>query len=77
MLKRAVAVVGYLAAADLPPRGHFERFESLHSCGNFVMRVELIFKFDPFLANRIDTSRSFTLLMYFIYIREIPRLNEP
>lgn len=53
VLKRVVAVVKCLAAAGLPLRGHFERFGSFHNCGNFIMCIELISEFDPFLANHI------------------------
>lgn len=54
VLKRVVAVVRSLAAAGLPLRGHFERFGTTHNCGNFIMCIELIAEFDPFLASHIS-----------------------
>lgn len=54
VLKRVVAVVRSLAAAGLPLRGHYEKFGSTHNCGNFIMCIELISEFDPFLAAHIS-----------------------
>ena len=54
VLKRVVAVVRSLAAAGLPLRGHYEKFGSTHNCGNFIMCIELIAEFDPFLATHVS-----------------------
>lgn len=53
VLKRVVAVVKSLAAAGLPLRGHDETFGSLSNSGNFILCLELIAEFDPFIAEHI------------------------
>lgn len=53
VLKRVVAVVKALAARGLPFRGHDELFGSLHN-GNYMMALELIAEFDPFLGIHIS-----------------------
>lgn len=52
ILKRVVACVKALASRGLPFRGHNERFGSIHN-GNYLMSLELIAEFDPFLAKHI------------------------
>lgn len=52
VLRRVVATVRSLAIRGLPMRGDMERFGTLHS-GNFVMSLELLAEFDPFLAQHI------------------------
>lgn len=54
VLKRVVAVVKALASRGLPFRGNDERFGSLDN-GNFMMLLEFISKFDPFLSNHIKS----------------------
>ncbi|XP_018362132.1 PREDICTED: uncharacterized protein LOC108760585, partial [Trachymyrmex cornetzi] len=53
VLKRVVAVIKGLASRGLPFRGHDEKFGSLHN-GNYLMVLELIAEFDPFLADHIS-----------------------
>lgn len=52
VLKRVVAVIKVLSSRGLPFRGDDERFGSLHN-GNYMMVLELISEFDPFLAEHI------------------------
>lgn len=52
VLKRVVACVKALASRGLSFRGHDEKFGSFHN-GNFLMSLELIAEFDPFLAKHI------------------------
>ena len=54
ILKRVVAVIKRLSSRGLPFRGDDERFGSLHN-GNYMMVLELISEFDPFLAKHIET----------------------
>ena len=53
VLKRVVAVIKKLSSRGLALRGHDENFGSLHN-GNFMMSLELIAEFDPFLADHIS-----------------------
>lgn len=53
VLTRVVAVVKSLSSRGLAMRGHDDKFGSTHS-GNFVMSLELIAEFDPFLKNHIS-----------------------
>lgn len=52
VLKRVVAVVKALSMRGLPFRGASDKFGSCHS-GLFIMSMELIAEFDPFLADHI------------------------
>jgi hypothetical protein len=52
VLKRVVATVKSLASRGLPFRGHDEKLGSLHN-GNYLMTLELIAEFDPFLSKHI------------------------
>ncbi|XP_039306752.1 zinc finger MYM-type protein 1-like [Solenopsis invicta] len=52
VLERVVAVVRSLSSRALPLRGHEEKFGSPKN-GNFLMALELISQFDPFLAEHI------------------------
>jgi len=49
VLRRVVSVVKKLSSRGLPFRGDEEEFGSLRN-GNFMMCMELIAEFDPFLA---------------------------
>jgi hypothetical protein len=53
VLSRVFAVVKKLTSRGRPLRGHDEKFGSLHN-GEFMMSLELIAEFDPFLANHIE-----------------------
>jgi hypothetical protein len=53
VLKRVVAVVKSLASRGLAFRGQDDKFGSVHN-GNFLMGLELIAEFDPFLADHIS-----------------------
>jgi hypothetical protein len=53
ILKRVVAVIKALASRGLPFRGHDDVFGSPHN-GNYMMGLELIAEFDPFLASHIS-----------------------
>ena len=53
VLERVVAVIITLAERGLPFRGDEEVFGSPHN-GNYLGLLELIAKFDPFLANHIE-----------------------
>lgn len=53
VLTRVVAVVKSLSSRGLAMRGHDDKFGSTYS-GNFVMSLELIAEFDPFLKNHIS-----------------------
>jgi len=52
VLTTVAAVVKSLSYRELPLRGHEDKFGSTHS-GNFIMSLELIAEFDPFLSNNI------------------------
>ncbi|KMQ83897.1 zinc finger mym-type protein 1, partial [Lasius niger] len=52
VLKRVIVAVKALASRDLPFRGSSERFGSLKN-GNFMMILETIAEFDPFLSTHI------------------------
>ncbi|KAL4127199.1 hypothetical protein QTP88_011396 [Uroleucon formosanum] len=54
VLKRVLAVIKKLSSRGLAFRGHDERFGSSHN-GNYMMCLELLADFDPFLANHITT----------------------
>lgn len=54
VLKRVLAVIKKLSSRGLAFRGHDERFGSTHN-GNYMMCLELLAEFDPFLANHIAT----------------------
>lgn len=51
--ERLIAVISTLAERGLAFRGDIERFGALHN-GNYLGLLELIAKFDPFLANHIE-----------------------
>lgn len=53
IMKRVVACVKALSSRGLPFRGHDEKFGSFHN-GNYLMSLELIAEFDPFLAKHIS-----------------------
>ena len=53
VLRRVVSCVKSLASRGLSFRGHDEKFGSTHN-GNFMMLLELLAEFDPFLANHIN-----------------------
>lgn len=52
VLRRVIAVVKSLSSRELPFRGRNHHFGSSQN-GNFMMSLELISEFDPFLANHI------------------------
>lgn len=52
VLRRVIAVVKSLSSRGLPFRGRNDHFGSSQN-GNFIMSLELISEFDPFLANHI------------------------
>ncbi len=52
VLRRVVAVVKSLTSRGLALRGHDEHFGSVHN-GNFMMLLEVISQFDPFLGEHI------------------------
>lgn len=54
VLQRVVAVIKSLSTRGLAFRGDDERFGSLRN-GNFMMCLELVAQFDPFLAKHIET----------------------
>lgn len=54
VLRRVVAVIKKLSSLRLAFKGHDERFRSVHN-GNFMMSLELIAEFDPFLAEHTAT----------------------
>ncbi|KYN00128.1 Zinc finger MYM-type protein 1 [Cyphomyrmex costatus] len=54
VLKRVVVVIKNLSSRGLPFRGSDERFGSLHN-GNYMMLLEIIAEFDPFLAEHIKS----------------------
>nr|XP_012566309.2 zinc finger MYM-type protein 1-like [Hydra vulgaris] len=53
VLTRVVAVVKSLSSRGMSFRGDDDRFGSVHN-GNFMMSLELIAQFDPFLALHIE-----------------------
>jgi len=53
VLNRVVAVVKSLSSRGLSFRGDDDHFGSVHN-GNFMMSLELIAQFDPFLAQHIE-----------------------
>lgn len=52
VLKRIVSTVKALASRGLSFRGHVEKFGSTQN-GNYLIALELISEFDPFLAEHI------------------------
>jgi len=54
VLNRVVAVIKFLSSRGLAFRGENEVFGSNHN-GNFLGSLELLAKFDPFLAKHIET----------------------
>lgn len=52
VLKRVIAVIKKLGSRGLPFRGSVEQFGNQNN-GNFMMCLELISEFDPFLSNHI------------------------
>lgn len=52
ILRRVVAVIKSLSSRGLPFRGQNEVIGSVHN-GNFLMAIELVAQFDPFLAQHI------------------------
>lgn len=52
VLKRVVSTIKSLASRGLYFRGHVEKFGSTQN-GNYLMVLELISEFDPFLAEHI------------------------
>ncbi|KAF0759438.1 zinc finger MYM-type protein 1-like, partial [Aphis craccivora] len=54
VLNRVVAVIKFLSSKGLAFRGENELFGSYHN-GNFLGTLELLAKFDPFLAKHIET----------------------
>ncbi|XP_075232451.1 zinc finger MYM-type protein 1-like [Lycorma delicatula] len=54
VLRRVVAAIKALAVRELPFRGSEEKFGSKNN-GNFLMLLEFLAEFDPFLANHINT----------------------
>lgn len=57
VLERVIEVIKFLAERGLAFRGHDEKLGSAHN-GNFLGLLELISKFDPFLAAHIERQRS-------------------
>ncbi|XP_046752385.1 zinc finger MYM-type protein 1-like [Diprion similis] len=53
VLKRVAATIKALASRGLPFRGHDEKFGSSNN-GNYLMTLELLAEFDPFLADHIS-----------------------
>ncbi|KAF0722555.1 zinc finger MYM-type protein 1-like [Aphis craccivora] len=53
ILRRVVAVIKSLSSRGLPFRGQNEVIGSVHN-GNFLMAIELVAQFDPFLAQHIS-----------------------
>lgn len=53
-LNRVVTVIKFLSSRGLAFRGENEVFGSNHN-GNFLGSLELLAKFDPFLAKHIET----------------------
>ncbi|XP_014210058.1 zinc finger MYM-type protein 1-like [Copidosoma floridanum] len=53
VLKRVVATIKALVPRGLPFRGDNEKFGSVYN-GNYLMSLELIAEFDPFLADNIS-----------------------
>lgn len=71
VLKRVVAIVKSLASRGLPFRGHSSKFGCPHN-GNFMMALELIAEFDPFISNHIfkygnPGKGNTSYLSYYIY----------
>ncbi len=57
VLKRVVAVIKKLSSRGLALRGHDEKFGSVHN-GNFMMCLELLAEFDPFIATHMAFHRN-------------------
>lgn len=53
VLIRVVATVKTLSSRGLPFRGSSDKFGSPHN-GNYMMALELIAEFDPFLSSHIE-----------------------
>lgn len=53
ILRRVVAVIKLLSSRGLPFRGQNEVIGSVHN-GKFLMAIELVAQFDPFLAQHIS-----------------------
>jgi len=70
MLTRVAAVVKSLSSRGLPLRGHEDKFGSTHS-GNFIMSLELIAEFYPFLSNHIAQYANKVKVKHLIYLLEL------
>ncbi|XP_015377219.1 PREDICTED: zinc finger MYM-type protein 1-like [Diuraphis noxia] len=55
VLKRVVAIVKTLASRGLAFRGHTSKIGCPHN-GNFMMALELLAEFDPFISNHISKN---------------------
>ncbi|CAI6371600.1 unnamed protein product [Macrosiphum euphorbiae] len=71
VLKRVVAIVKTLASRGLAFRGHTSKIGCPHN-GNFMMALELLAEFDPFISNHISTNGNpgkghTSYLSYYIY----------
>jgi len=80
VLTRIVAVVKSLSSRGLSFRSHNDKFGSTHS-GNFIMCLELIAEFDPFLANHISKfgnkgKGSTSYLSFSVYEKFIEMMGE-
>ncbi|KYN03086.1 Zinc finger MYM-type protein 1 [Cyphomyrmex costatus] len=53
VLRRVISVIKKLSSRGLPFRGHTEKFGSVHS-ENYIMSLELLVEYDPFLAEYIS-----------------------
>lgn len=77
VLQRVIAVVKKLSSRGLPFRGDDEILGSVHN-GNFLMCMELIAEFDPFLASHIsqykDSGKGKTSYLSFATYEEIIKI---
>ncbi|KAJ8670472.1 hypothetical protein QAD02_001731 [Eretmocerus hayati] len=53
VMRRCVSAIKKLVSRGLPTRGHTEKFGCIHN-GNYMMSLELLAEWDPFLAKHIS-----------------------
>jgi len=67
VLKRVIAVIKKLGSRGLPFIGFVEKFGSQNN-SNFMMCLELISEFDPFLINHIVQHGNWVVAIHLIFL---------
>ncbi|KAF0749946.1 zinc finger MYM-type protein 1-like [Aphis craccivora] len=67
VLKQVIAVIKKLGNRGLPFRGSVEKFGSQNN-GNFMICLELISEFDPFLSNHIVQHETRVVVIHLTFL---------